>query len=135
MRVGHGSESRPASPADERVFPAGRFFRRFSLDELPQLINVIRGEMSLVGPRPHMVRQNEQFAKVLQKYHVRALVKPGMTGLAQVRGFRGEPRTTDDIAARVESDVVYLENWSPVLDLAIMARTLVQVIWPPKSAH
>lgn len=129
-----GDLSLPAVPGDPRVFPGGRWLRRFSLDEVPQFLNVLRGEMSVVGPRPHLIEHNRQFAELLDGYHFRTFIKPGMTGLAQVRGFRGEARGRDDIAARLRSDMVYLEHWSLSLDLGIIARTVWQMLRPPRSA-
>lgn len=135
MRDGHGQIEKPASENDTRIFPAGRWLRRFSLDEFPQFLNVLRGEMSVVGPRPHLVEHNQQFASVMDGYHLRAFVKPGITGLAQVRGFRGEARTIKDIQSRLESDMIYLENWSVPLDIAIFLRTGWQLVFPPKNAR
>lgn len=135
MSENHGETARQASKGDERVYPAGAWMRRFSIDELPQFINVLKGEMSVTGPRPHLVEHNTQFAVQLANYHIRAFVKPGITGLAQVRGFRGEARTTTDIAQRVASDISYLENWRLALDLSIIARTVWHVIHPPRSAY
>ena len=109
--------------------------RRFSIDEIPQFLNVLRGTMSLVGPRPHLVEHNDKFAELLSNYHTRTFVKPGMTGLAQVRGFRGEATKRDDIAARLQSDLLYLENWSMILDLSIIARTIFHLFVPPKQAR
>jgi len=120
---------------DPRLFPAGRWLRRFSVDELPQFLNVLSGEMSLVGPRPHLPKHNELFARAMQNYHVRAGVRPGITGLAQVRGFRGGTFCDRDIANRVDSDIDYLENWSFSLDCSILLRTLSQMIFPPKGAY
>ncbi len=135
MHVGNVNEAKQAASNDPRIFPAGRFFRRFSIDEIPQFLNVIDGSMSVVGPRPHMVEHNDKFAELLSNYHIRAFVKPGMTGLAQVRGFRGESSTHEEIAARLQSDLVYLENWSLILDLSIILRTIRHIIFPPKSAR
>ena len=135
MREDHGAVTRQACANDDRVYPAGRWLRRFSIDELPQFLNVLRGEMSVTGPRPHLVEHNTQFAEQLGNYHIRAFVKPGITGLAQVRGLRGEARTAADIAERVASDISYLENWRLVLDLSIIARTIWQVLHPPRSAY
>jgi putative colanic acid biosynthesis UDP-glucose lipid carrier transferase len=120
---------------DARIFPAGRVLRRYSLDEFPQFINVLRGEMSIVGPRPHLVEHNVQFAQVMSAFHIRAFVKPGITGLAQVRGFRGEARTVEAVSHRLESDMLYLENWSPLLDVVIMLRTAWQILFPPDAAR
>lgn len=135
MKPNNGETAKQATVADDRIYKAGRLLRRFSLDEFPQFINVIRGEMSVVGPRPHLMEHNRQFAEVLQNYHTRAFVKPGITGLAQVRGFRGETRTVEDIRRRLASDLFYLENWSLMLDLGIILRTVWQVFFPPYSAY
>jgi lipopolysaccharide/colanic/teichoic acid biosynthesis glycosyltransferase len=128
-------EGKAAMVKDPRIFPGGRFLRRFSLDELPQFLNVLTGKMSVIGPRPHLIEHNEQFAEVLSEYRIRTFVKPGMTGLAQVRGFRGEASTRESIAARLQSDLVYLENWSLVLDCTIIARTIWQLFFPPETAR
>jgi putative colanic acid biosynthesis UDP-glucose lipid carrier transferase len=135
MHPGHDQLTRQAMVGDPRIFAAGRFFRRISLDEVPQFLNVLRGEMSVVGPRPHLLEHNQEFAELLANYHIRALIKPGMTGLAQVRGFRGEARTPSDISARLQSDLAYLENWSLLLELSIIARTVWQLIFPPETAR
>jgi exopolysaccharide biosynthesis polyprenyl glycosylphosphotransferase len=135
MRVDNPDVARQATADDDRIYPAGRWFRKTSLDELPQFLNVLQGEMSVVGPRPHLLRHDEAFARSLANYHVRSLVKPGITGLAQVRGFRGETKDERDIAGRVNSDIEYLENWSLGLDLAIILRTVWQIIRPPKTAY
>ncbi|MFL6536928.1 MAG: exopolysaccharide biosynthesis polyprenyl glycosylphosphotransferase [Chthoniobacterales bacterium] len=120
---------------DERVYPLGKWFRKLSIDEVPQFWNVLRGDMSIVGPRPHLIEHNEQFSELMGNYHVRALVKPGITGLAQVRGFRGEARNRDDIAHRVECDIEYLENWNLSLEFGIILRTFAHVIFPPRTAY
>jgi exopolysaccharide biosynthesis polyprenyl glycosylphosphotransferase len=127
--------SRQASESDERVFPLGRLLRKTSIDEIPQFLNVLRGEMSVVGPRPHMIEHNDQFAQVMASYHVRTFVKPGVTGLAQVRGFRGEARTPDDIRQRVACDIEYIEQWSLLWDASIVVKTAWQVLRPPRSAY
>jgi lipopolysaccharide/colanic/teichoic acid biosynthesis glycosyltransferase len=134
----HSSNHEPAKQAivgDGRIFAAGRFLRRFSVDELPQFLNVLFGEMSVVGPRPHLVEHNHQFAKLLSEYHIRSYVKPGITGLAQVRRFRGQVVKSADIEARLESDLVYVENWSLALDCSIILRTFWQLVFPPATAR
>ena len=113
-----------ATRDDPRVSRIGAFLRRTSLDELPQLINVIRGEMSLVGPRPHAVAHNEEYAAVINEYLSRHRVKPGITGWAQVNGFRGETKTLDLMRQRVQYDLYYIENWSVLFDLRILVMTL-----------
>jgi putative colanic acid biosynthesis UDP-glucose lipid carrier transferase len=116
-----------ATKSDPRTTRIGRFLRRYSLDELPQLINVLAGPMSLVGPRPHAVAHNEYYRKLIKGYMVRHKVKPGITGLAQVRGLRGATQTVEQMEARVEFDLEYLRNWSLELDLEILAKTVVRV--------
>jgi len=116
-----------ATRNDPRVTRIGAFLRRTSLDELPQLLNVINGTMSLVGPRPHAVEHNEEYAKMIDGYFSRHRVKPGITGWAQVCGLRGETDTLDKMIARVEHDIHYIENWSPILDLRIIFMTAIVV--------
>jgi Undecaprenyl-phosphate glucose phosphotransferase len=121
-REGEGQVTQ-ASRNDPRVTRLGRFLRASSLDELPQLINVLQGHMSIVGPRPHAVEHNHQFSEKLHGYMLRHGVKPGMTGLAQVKGFRGETDTLEKMARRVECDIDYIRHWSLWLDLRIILRT------------
>ncbi|MBV9009672.1 MAG: sugar transferase [Verrucomicrobia bacterium] len=135
MHVHHHDVARQARDRDERVYPFARLLRKLSIDEVPQFWNVLRGEMSLVGPRPHLLEHNDQFAKLMASYHVRTFVKPGITGLAQVRGFRGEARKGSDIEGRVACDLEYLENWNLSLELGIIVRTVAQVFLPPPSAY
>lgn len=113
-----------AEKNDPRVTRVGRFIRRTSLDELPQLFNVLCGEMSLVGPRPHAVQHDEEYAQRITDYFARRNIKPGITGLAQVRGFRGETKDLEQMVQRVESDIEYINNWSLWLDFVILLRTL-----------
>ena len=110
---------------DPRLTRIGRVLRRTSLDELPQLLNVLRGEMSIVGPRPHMVEHNQQYAALIEAYLARHRVKPGITGWAQVNGWRGETDTVDKMEWRIKHDLYYIENWSLGFDLRILARTLL----------
>ena len=135
MRPDHHDETRQASDHDERVYPLGKWFRKLSIDEIPQFWNVLRGEMSIVGPRPHLIEHNNQFSQLMANYHVRAFVKPGITGLAQVRGFRGEARNSSDIENRVACDIEYLENWNLSLECAIIVRTFAQLFIPPQTAY
>lgn len=117
-----------ATRGDERVTFVGRFLRKTSLDELPQLLNVLVGEMSLVGPRPHPVELNQRFEALIGDYHSRHRVKPGITGWAQVNGHRGETGTTESMQRRVDHDIHYIENWSVWLDFRILLRTAVVVL-------
>ncbi|MGQ0457100.1 MAG: exopolysaccharide biosynthesis polyprenyl glycosylphosphotransferase [Hyphomicrobium sp.] len=119
---------RQAVPGDSRITRVGRFLRRTSLDELPQLLNVLSGEMSIVGPRPHALAHDEEFARMLDLYPNRHQMKPGMTGLAQVSGLRGPTTRPGAIEARVEADLDYVLSWSLWLDLKILGRTIAAVI-------
>jgi Undecaprenyl-phosphate glucose phosphotransferase len=121
----NGPEIRQARRNDIRVTRVGRLLRRTSLDELPQLINVVRGEMSLVGPRPHAVAHDEEFAKVVENYEIRQHVKPGMTGWAQIAGLRGETPSPAAMAKRIEADLWYARNASLWLDIQILLRTAI----------
>lgn len=124
-----------ATKRDPRVTPFGAFLRRTSLDELPQLVNVLQGTMSLVGPRPHAVAHNETYRKVIKGYMVRHKVKPGITGLAQVHGYRGEITSIDKMQKRVEYDLEYLRNWSLRLDLSIILRTALIILMGDRHAY
>lgn len=115
---------RQATKNDSRITRFGAFLRRTSLDELPQFINVLRGEMSVVGPRPHAIAHNEQYKKLVRRYMVRHKVKPGITGWAQVNGWRGETDTLDKMLKRVEHDLFYIQHWSLFLDIEIIFRTV-----------
>ncbi len=117
-----------ATLGDARITKVGAVLRRTSLDELPQLINVLKGDMSLVGPRPHALVHDDKFSEELESYANRQQVKPGMTGLAQVRGFRGETSSPDALEARVNADVEYIRSWSLGLDLRILAKTVATVL-------
>ena len=119
---------RQATRDDRRVTPFGAFLRRNSLDELPQFVNVLQGRMSIVGPRPHAVAHNELYRRLIKGYMIRHKAKPGITGLAQVNGLRGETDTLDKMKARIEYDLAYLRNWSLQLDLYIIWRTIFVVL-------
>lgn len=120
---------------DERITRMGRFLRKTSIDELPQFINVLKGDMSVVGPRPHMVSHTHMYAERIDKFMVRHFIKPGITGLAQVSGYRGEVETDDDIINRVRLDIFYLENWSLLLDLKIVFQTVYNAIKGEEKAY
>jgi putative colanic acid biosysnthesis UDP-glucose lipid carrier transferase len=120
----HEGKTKQAVKNDPRVTKVGKFIRKTSLDELPQIFNVLNGSMSLVGPRPHAVDHNEDYAKVIDGYFARHRVKPGITGWAQVNGFRGITDTVDKMEDRVRYDVYYAENWSFFFDLQILASTI-----------
>lgn len=123
-----GSDVRQAVAGDQRVTPIGRFLRRSSLDELPQLFNVIRGEMSLVGPRPHALVHDEEFSQLLKMYPDRHQMRPGITGLAQVCGHRGSTAVPGSIDARVAADLAYVQSWSLWLDVKILCKTFFAVV-------
>jgi putative colanic acid biosynthesis UDP-glucose lipid carrier transferase len=123
-----GDVVRQATRNDSRITRFGAFLRRTSLDELPQFINVLQGRMSVVGPRPHAVAHNEMYRKLIRGYMIRHKVKPGITGFAQVNGWRGETETVDKMKARIEYDLQYLRNWSLLLDLQIILKTVVVVL-------
>jgi putative colanic acid biosynthesis UDP-glucose lipid carrier transferase len=118
---------------DKRVTPFGKFIRKTSLDELPQFINVLQGRMSLVGPRPHAISHNEMYRKVIKGYMVRHKVKPGITGWAQVNGFRGETETVDSMKTRIDYDIDYLKKWSLGLDIKIILKTVLLVFKDAKA--
>jgi putative colanic acid biosynthesis UDP-glucose lipid carrier transferase len=124
----NGDRVTQASRNDSRVTRIGRHLRRWSIDELPQLINVLQGTMSIVGPRPHAVAHNEEYRKLIKRYMVRHKVLPGITGLAQVRGCRGETAKVEEMEARVLYDLEYMRRWSPMLDLEIMVATAFAVV-------
>lgn len=129
-----GWDVRQATRDDDRVTPVGRVLRRYSIDELPQLFNVLQGRMSLVGPRPHAVAHNEQYRSLIKGYMIRHKVLPGMTGLAQVSGCRGETSRVEDMRARIEYDLEYLRRWTPVLDLTILWQT-AKVLFSDRKAY
>lgn len=124
-----------ATRGDQRVTKVGKFIRKTSIDELPQFFNVLFGDMSVVGPRPHMVSHTNMYAKKIDKFMVRHFVKPGITGLAQVSGFRGEVETDKDIIGRVKYDIFYIENWSILLDIKIIAQTFINAVRGEEKAY
>ncbi len=135
MRVNSDADKLQAVKDDPRKTRIGDFLRRTNLDEFPQFINVLRGEMSVVGPRPHMLKHTEQYSALIDKYMVRHLVKPGVTGWAQVTGYRGETKTLEQMEGRVKRDVWYIENWSFFLDLKIIVVTVLNMSKGEKNAY
>jgi Undecaprenyl-phosphate glucose phosphotransferase len=129
----NGAEIQQATRNDPRITRLGRWLRQSSIDELPQLFNVLRGDMSLVGPRPHATSHNSKYEKLIGNYAFRHHVKPGLTGWAQVNGYRGETRKIDQMERRVEHDLWYINNWSPVLDLKIVLKTMVLLLGQPTA--
>ena len=134
MRVNVDSDRAQATKDDPRKTRLGDFLRRTSLDELPQFINVWKGDMSIVGPRPHMLKHTEEYSHLIDRYMVRHLVKPGITGWAQVNGYRGITDELWKMEKRVEYDVWYIENWNFLLDLRIIVRTAMNMLRPDKNA-
>jgi putative colanic acid biosynthesis UDP-glucose lipid carrier transferase len=133
--IENGADVVQAQRGDSRLTPIGGFLRRTSLDELPQLLNVLQGRMSLVGPRPHAVLHNEQYRKLIKGYMIRHKVRPGITGLAQVNGCRGETALLEEMQERVQYDLEYLRRWSPGLDLAILWRTVLLLFKRDEKAY
>lgn len=134
MRVNVDADKAQATRDDPRKTRLGDFLRRTSLDELPQFINVLKGEMSVVGPRPHMVKHTEEYSKIVDQYMVRHLVKPGITGWAQVNGYRGITDEVWKMEKRVQYDVWYIENWTFLLDMKIIVRTIINAIHGESNA-
>ena len=135
MTISDESDSKQATKGDARVTKLGAFLRKTSLDEFPQFINVLLGDMSIVGPRPHMLLHTSEYSKLINKYMVRQLVKPGITGIAQVRGYRGETKELEDMEGRVRLDVWYIENWSLSLDINIVLQTIWNVFRGDDKAY
>ncbi|HEX6913812.1 MAG TPA: exopolysaccharide biosynthesis polyprenyl glycosylphosphotransferase, partial [Chitinophagaceae bacterium] len=129
------NQYKQATKDDPRVTRVGRFLRKTSLDELPQFFNVLFGEMSVVGPRPHPLKMNDDYKKIIDKYMIRHFLKPGITGWAQVNGFRGETKDLEDIQGRIEHDIWYMENWSFWMDVKIIFLTVYNVIKGEKNAY
>jgi Undecaprenyl-phosphate glucose phosphotransferase len=127
MAQNEDADNLQATQEDVRITRIGSFLRKSSLDELPQFINVLMGDMSVVGPRPHMLKHTQEYSTLIEKYMVRQLVKPGITGVAQVKGYRGETKELKDMEGRVREDVWYIENWSLALDINLIALTVWQV--------
>lgn len=135
MRINPIADLEQVQKNDPRITRLGRFLRKSSIDELPQFFNVLLGDMSVVGPRPHMVSHTEMYAKSVDKFMVRHFIKPGITGLAQINGYRGEVETEKDIVNRVRFDIFYLENWTILLDIKIIFKTVVNAIKGEEKAY
>ncbi|GAA4319373.1 undecaprenyl-phosphate glucose phosphotransferase [Compostibacter hankyongensis] len=134
MRQNVDADLKQATRDDPRITRLGAFMRKTSLDELPQFFNVLSGKMSVVGPRPHMLKHTEEYSRLIDQFMVRHFLKPGITGWAQINGLRGETKTSDDMLKRVEADVWYLENWSFLLDLKIICYTFLNVFKKDQNA-
>ena len=135
MSLNEIADVEQVSKNDTRITKVGKFIRKTSIDELPQFINVFLGDMSVVGPRPHMVSHTEMYAQNIDKFMVRHFIKPGITGLAQTNGYRGEVESDSDIINRVKYDIYYIENWSVLLDLKIIVATVVNAIRGEDKAY
>ena len=135
LKVNKEADTKQVTLNDTRITRLGKFLRKTNLDELPQFFNVFVGSMSVVGPRPHMLRHTEDFSRILNEYMIRHFVKPGVTGWAQVHGFRGEIKQKDQLRKRIEHDIWYLENWSLWLDLRIIFLTIYVTIKGDKNAY
>jgi putative colanic acid biosysnthesis UDP-glucose lipid carrier transferase len=127
MRVNDDADILPAAENDRRITRVGRFLRDHYIDELPQFINVLLGQMSVIGPRPHMLADNLHFAQHISYYNERHRAKPGITGLAQVMGFTGNTKNFQDLTARINTDIYYLRHWSAKMDCIILLRTLLKI--------
>jgi Undecaprenyl-phosphate glucose phosphotransferase len=135
MKVNEESDKLQATKSDSRITRVGAFLRKTNIDEIPQFINVLRGEMSVVGPRPHMLKHTEEFSQQVDRFMVRHYVKPGITGLAQTKGFRGETNTFFKLKNRVKLDRFYVENWSLLFDLKIIVSTVLVMFKGDENAY
>ena len=135
MKINKQANILQATKNDLRVTKLGKVLRKSSLDELPQFFNVLIGDMSVVGPRPHMIKENEKYKTSIDKFMVRHYVRPGITGLAQIKGFRGEIETDEDIINRIKQDIFYIENWSFILDIKIILVTIFNIFRGEKKAY
>jgi putative colanic acid biosynthesis UDP-glucose lipid carrier transferase len=135
MRVNNEANVRQATREDQRITRVGRFLRRTNLDEFPQFLNVFLSQMSVVGPRPHMLRHTDKYSKLVNQYMVRQFLKPGITGWAQVNGFRGETIEVENMEMRVKNDLWYMENWSLWLDTKIIFLTALGMVKGQKNAY
>jgi putative colanic acid biosynthesis UDP-glucose lipid carrier transferase len=134
MQVNTTSDSQQAQKGDVRITPIGKFIRQTSLDEMPQFINVLLGDMSIVGPRPHMLKHTKDYNDLISNFMVRHYVKPGITGLAQVSGLRGEIKKVSDIKRRVNADIQYVQQWDIIKDIKICFLTIFVVLKGDKNA-
>ncbi len=135
MIVNKEADSKQATENDPRVTKVGRFLRKISMDELPQFMNVIYGNMSLVGPRPLIPIQNEEFEKKIKGFSNRNLVKPGISGLAQAKGYRGETKFSNTIYFRQKLDIYYIKNWYPMFDLKIIWLTITSIVFGDNKSY
>jgi putative colanic acid biosynthesis UDP-glucose lipid carrier transferase len=135
MRLNNESDLQQMTKGDSRVTKIGQFIRKTSIDELPQFFNVLKGEMSVVGPRPHMLNHTKQYNELTENFMVRHFVKPGITGLAQIRGLRGEITDMKYMQERINVDIEYLENWDIISDIKICFLTFYSIIKGDEKAY
>jgi len=135
MRVNQVADSKQSTKTDQRVTKLGRILRKTSIDELPQFFNALIGDMSVVGPRPHMLQHTVDFSQKVERYMMRHNVKPGITGLAQIKGFRGEISNLSELKGRVDLDKFYIEHWSLGFDIKIAFHTIINVLKGQKKAY
>ena len=135
MHINADADKIQATKNDPRKFPFGNFMRKTNIDEFPQFFNVLKGDMSIVGPRPHMLLHTEKYSAIINKYMVRHVYKPGITGLAQISGFRGETEELWQMEGRVKKDIWYIEHWSIWLDIKIIFKTALTIVCPDKAAY
>lgn len=135
MKVNKDADKIQATLNDPRKTKFGNFMRKTNIDELPQFINVLLGDMSIVGPRPHMLKHTAEYSQLINKYMVRHFIKPGITGWAQVTGFRGETRELSQMEGRVKADIWYMEHWTFMLDLYIIYKTVANALHKDKQAY
>lgn len=135
MKVNKEADEKQATANDPRKTPFGNFIRNTSIDEIPQFINVLLGDMSLIGPRPHMVKHTEMYSELIDNYMDRHAVKPGITGWAQVTGLRGETKELSSMENRVKADIWYIKNWSFLLDMKILVKTFLTILLGDKNAY
>jgi putative colanic acid biosynthesis UDP-glucose lipid carrier transferase len=135
MMLNGDAHTSQATKNDPRTTRIGRFIRRTNLDELPQFINVLKNDMSIVGPRPHPLSLTDKFSIIIDKYMVRHFIKPGITGWAQINGCRGETKNMKEMEERIKKDIWYIENWSITLDIEIIIKTIFKTIIGDKNAY
>ena len=135
MKVNSDADRMQATKGDARVTRWGSILRKTNLDETPQFVNVLLGDMSIVGPRPHMLKHTEEYSQLINKYMVRHFVKPGITGWSQVSGFRGETKQLSDMENRIKNDIWYIEHWSFGLDVYIIYKTVANIVHGEKNAY
>jgi putative colanic acid biosynthesis UDP-glucose lipid carrier transferase len=135
MQINSDEHLRQVTLNDSRVTKLGRFLRKTSLDELPQFVNVLLGNMSIIGPRPHMLVHTNRYSKIMNEYMIRHFLKPGISGWAQVNGYRGEIKEETQLRKRIDHDIWYMENWSIWLDLKIIWMTMYITLKGDKNAY